>query len=649
MDNNERVIGGNIARPSVDAIQEVNVVTNLYDASIGKTGGAIVDVITKSGANDFHGSAYEFFRNKVLNTNPGYAFPSNSKGGLTLVPPNPPYQQNQFGGSVGGPIRKNKTFFFADYEGFRQAYGLSGLAASIVPTLCERGSTLAGLQGYTGPAITCPDGSSPTLPGNFSDNPTISQPGGSASACTSTSYGTAACPFVTVPGAKINPLGLAFFSMYPVPNCAPLTSTCNSYTTPSAIRRQRQTTIDGRVDEHFNDSNVFYARYDINDSVTQIPPSFPNVTLNPATGFPEAAGASGGVTLNPGSPGFGGVNGFPGFNYTRGQQFALSFVHVFSPTLVLNLKAGYTRLSIRSLPINNNTNVSNKLGFACSSTPNALSSAGNCINGAGLPFATGLAVVTPTAPYQVLGDSPFVPLLEFDNNFQYAGQFVWTKGSHSIKLGVSLIRRRSAIGQSPSPNGAFGFNGNYTGEPLGDLLEGLVQGGVSEGGQPAALRSYTLWEGEYKFWEPTVYVQDDWHAKRWLTLNLGMRYDIFTPFTERGNRITNYNQDTGVLVGPGLPGSQLSGLTAGVKTPYLNIAPRFGFAATLKHNFVLRGGMGLTFFPINYSSNYSLKNAPGNFNANCQIQNETLTNTVCQTPYASTAVALSTASLLLCK
>ena len=138
---------------------------------------------------------------------------------------------------------------------------------------------------------------------------------------------------------------------------------------------------------------------------------------------------------------------------------ALSFVHVFNPTLVLNLKAGYTRLSIRSLPINNNTNVSNKLGFACSSTPNALSSAGNCINGAGLAFGTGLAVVTPTN-YQVLGDSPFVPLLEFDNNFQYSGQLVWTKGSHSIKLGVSLIRRRAAIGQSPSPNGAFGFTGN---------------------------------------------------------------------------------------------------------------------------------------------------------------------------------------------
>ena len=343
------------------------MVTNLYDASIGKTVGAIVDIITKSGTNSFHGSAYEFFRNKVLNTNPGYAFPSNSLGGLTLVPPNPPYRQNQWGGSIGGPIRKDKTFFFADFEKFQQAYGLSGLAASTVPTLCERGSKLAGLQGFTG-AISCPDGTSPTLPGDFSDNPTISQPGGSASACTSTSYGTAACPFVTIPSASINPLGLAFFSMYPVPNCAPLTSTCNSYTTPSAIRTQHLETIDGRIDQHFNDTNTFYARYDINDSVTGIPPDFPNVTLNPATGFPEAAGTSGGVTLNPGAPGFGGVNGFPGTNLTRGQQLALSYVHVINSGLVLNLKFAYTRLSIRSLPINNNTDVSNKLGFACNTT-----------------------------------------------------------------------------------------------------------------------------------------------------------------------------------------------------------------------------------------------------------------------------------------
>ena len=247
---------------------------------------------------------------------------------------------------MGGPIKKGKTFFFADYEGFRQSYGLSGLAASIVPTLCERGSNLAALQGYKGAAIMCPDGTSPTAPGNFSDNPTISQPGGSGGACPTGStaiagnYGSSTCPYVTIPSAAITPLGQAYFDMYPIPNCATFSFTCNSYTTPSAIRIQNLTTIDGRVDQHFNDSNTFYARYDINDSTTTIPPSFPNVTLNPATGLPAATG----VTLNPGSPGFGGVNGFPGQAYIRGQQVALSYVHVFKPNLVLNTKFGYSRL-----------------------------------------------------------------------------------------------------------------------------------------------------------------------------------------------------------------------------------------------------------------------------------------------------------------
>lgn len=645
MDNNERIAGGNIIRPSVDAIQEISVQTNLYDASVGKTGGAIVNTITKSGTNDFHGTVYEFFRNKVLNTNPGYAFPSNSTGGLTTVPGKPPYEQNQFGASIGGPIRKDKTFFFVDYEGFRQEYGLS-VPALVVPSDCEKGSVLANIQAgiahLSNPSVACPDGQSPTASGDFSDHPTISTPGGSSNACSNAAggnYGTAACPFVVVNPTKITTLGQALFSMYPLSNCAPVTPTCTSFTS-SPIRTQRSTTIDSRIDQHFSDSNTFYARYNVSNFTTFEPPSFPNVTINPTTGFPEAAGTSGGVTLNPGA--YTTANAFPGYNFTEGQAIAVSFVHVYSPALLLNLKFQYDRLALRSLPINQNSDVSNKLGFPCNTTPTSLSSAGTCINAPGLSFATGLLLVNPTGggtTYSNLGDAPFVPLLEFDNDFQYQGALNWTKGSHSLKIGVSLIRRRASIGQTPSGNGGVLFSGDYSGEPLGDLLEGLGTGGVSEGGGPLLLRNYSLWEGGYEMWEPTTYIQDDWRAKRWLTLNLGMRYDIFTPQTERGNRITNYDQDTGVIIGPALPGSQRSGATAGVETPYRDIAPRFGFSMTMKRDFVLRGGFGLTFFPTNYDSNYDLKNPPASYNVNCTIQNEAGSNTTCQAPYASTAVA----------
>src|SRR5579871_831071 len=161
LDNNERIIGGIGVRPSVDAIEEVNVDTNSYSAEYGRTAGGVVDLVTKSGTNAFHGTGFEFFRNKVLNANPGYAFPSNaSLTQFTPVPANPPFRQNQFGGSLGGPIRKDKTFFFADFEELKQAVGLQ-VGGLTVPTLCERGTTLLALQGYTGPTsgagIGCPD------------------------------------------------------------------------------------------------------------------------------------------------------------------------------------------------------------------------------------------------------------------------------------------------------------------------------------------------------------------------------------------------------------------------------------------------------------------------------------------------------------
>ncbi len=190
MDNNERIIGTIGVRPSIDAVQEVNIQTNKYDASVGRTGGAVVDVITKSGSNNFHGSAYEFFRNKVLNTNPNYNFkladnpvadgPSGAKSQATTkcqpsaycpAAPNPVFRQNQYGGSIGGPIKKDKTFFFGDWEQLSYAYAPFDARFYNVPTLCERGSAIAAAEGYKGGTINCPGGTSPTTPGDFPISP----------------------------------------------------------------------------------------------------------------------------------------------------------------------------------------------------------------------------------------------------------------------------------------------------------------------------------------------------------------------------------------------------------------------------------------------------------------------------------------------
>jgi hypothetical protein len=603
MDNNERFIGTVGVRPSVDAIQEVVIQTNLYDASVGRTGGGVVNVITKSGSNNFHGSAYEFFRNAVLNTNPNYQFPAGytSSGAeiLSALLPKPAFRQNQYGASLGGPIKKDKTFFFGDFERFKQAYGdpLTGT----VPTLCQRGSKMAAAQGYSGAAITCPDGSRPVNPGDFSELATISAFGGSS--------GTgAANSGPVIPMSAMNPVGLALFATYPLPNSPALSNNYNS----DPARTQGIVTFDVRIDHYFSDKDTFFSRYSFDNTNTITPTNFPVVTLTSAidplwTGSP--------LTLNPG----GQVASFPGPSKQRQQALALSYVHIFSANLLLDLKAGYLRSVTRSLPPEYGTNVSNALGIACNTT--------NCINFGNLN-SSGLALFTDG--YTQLGDEGFIPLFTVDNTFQYSAGLTWNKANQSIKIGLGLIRRQLNEYQSSNPNGTFTFSGDYTGVAAGDFLEGLAS---------TAARSYYITSPFYKTWEPSVYIQDDWHARRWLTLNLGIRYDIYTPFTERRGRIANWNPATGLIDGPSIPGAQQSGPTALNPTPYKDISPRFGFAATLSHNIVVRGGFGLTFYPQGQGTMQALRVTPFNFNFSCSVQNTGQSSLVCPASIANTATA----------
>ena len=299
---------------------------------------------------------------------------------------------------------------------------------------------------------------------------------------------------------------------------------------------------------------------------------------------------------------------------------AFSYVHVFNPNVLLNLKAGAFRSAIISNPANNLTDVTNKLGIQC------ITSA--CVNAEHITpgiVGSGLATATVTGlngagALTAIGDTSFIPLLEFDTTFQYMGTLTWNHNAHSVRAGLSLIRRRATIGQSNNPQGTFTFNGSYTGVAPGDLLEGL---------DATAARNNSLDQPGFRTWEPSVFVQDDWRVRPWLTLNMGLRYDIFTAYTEVHGRISNYNPFTGLVQSPALPGIQQSSNTAGVPTPLTDFAPRFGFAATLKHNFVLRGGFGLTYFPVNYESPYYMKNSPFGYSSNCTIQNGTGTNNSC--------------------
>jgi Carboxypeptidase regulatory-like domain len=527
MDNNERFIGTIGVRPSIDAVQEVRVITNLPPAELGRTAGAVVDLITKSGTNQLHGSAFEFFRNDAMDANNFFA----NRAGLSINE----LRQNQFGGSLGGPIIKDKTFFFGDYEGYRQVAGTTSTVT--VPTAFEHAN-----------------------PGNLTD---IGGP--------------------VIPASQLNPLGTALFSLYPEPNGPGIS---NNFTS-SPRRTQYSTTYDGRVDHHISASQTLYGRYSFNDVTTFTPNILPQTSVN-------------GVTLYPGD-GYSAAGGssFAGTAKERAQNVMLGYVNVLTPRVVLELKAGYLRTSIHSNPLNYGSSVANALGFTCNSA--------SCINVPGDVVASGLPFINMGGGYESLGDANYIPLATIDNSFLYQGSVGWNKGAHNLKFGAGLIRRQLSSGQSAQPRGEFDLNGNSV-QVLSSLLTGIAS---------TEARNETLNFPSYRSWEPSFYAQDDWHVRRWLTLNIGLRYDVFTPFTEHLGQFANFNLNTGLLYGPDLPGVQHSGPTAGVKTDYGDVAPRFGFAATIGHGMVIRGGFGMTFWPGNSASGAAMKNAPYTFIYGC--------------------------------
>jgi len=548
LDNNERFIGTVVVRPSIDAIQEFRVQTNLYSAEVSRTSGGVVNILTKSGANDFHGSLFEFLRNDIFDANGNYNF----TGGATL--PKQKYRQNQFGGSIGGPIIKDRTFFFSDYEALRIRQGIPITAT--IPTAKQR-------------------------IGDFSENCTagFNASGICANAAQQLSFVNAiggapagAAPFNRldqgVYAALRDPVALKYAALLPPPT-GPGINTTNFASSP--VRPQDASTFDARIDHRFNDKTSFFGRYSFNDVTTVQPTGFPNVG-----------------DVNPG-----GLFAFAGSNETRAQNIQLNMVRTLRPNLLLELKAGYTRLALQSLTVNSGKNSANDLGFACNIT--------NCVNvGDTQTFGLPRLVIQG---FQDLGDPFFVPLLIFNNTFQYSGALTWTRGAHNFKFGASLIRRQFSPVQSARPRGEFTFNASTTNAPA-PLNFGLANFIV--GAPVTIIRQASLYTPGYRTWEHGFYAQDDWRVNNWLTLNLGVRYDIFTPKTEAYNRLANFDPTTSTVLIAG----QNAGKTAGVGTDYGNFAPRVGFAATLGKGLVMRGGFGLSYFPGDYASPAVLKNPP---------------------------------------
>jgi hypothetical protein len=552
LDNNERIIGAIGVRPDIDAIQEFRVQTNLYTAEVGRSAGAIINIITKGGTNTYHGALYEFFRNDIFDATNYFDPFTHSE-----------LRQNQYGSSVGGPVLHNKLFFFADYEGFRQVQATT--TTSTVPTCAEQANI-----------------------GSFTD-----------------------IGHTSVPAASIDPIGLAYFQLFPKPNyqnskivtCAAGNTSAARNFTYSPNHMYITQTGDGRMDYALSNGDRAFLRYTVNQGYASIPGSLP--ITNTYAGASVVNGVVTGGTLVTGVAPGGNLYGFAGSSNQFAQNAQADYVHLITQRLLGEFRAGYTYIDNQSLPLNYGRNLATALG----------------LKGANLGDI-GTSALTPVAPqgYSSVGDGIFLPLENRDNTIQGNAQFTLQHRTQSIKWGVSLIRRHATSAQSSYATGLL-TEGTYTGggtfgavscAPLGCMLRGLVY---------EAQRSNQLVQPGFRVWEPSGYLQDDWRVHPRLTLNLGIRYDLFTPFTEAHNRISNFDPYTATLLVPGVNGV---GATAGVHTDYSNVAPRVGFAFLAQPRTVLRGGFGLTYIPISSGAKTALGNAPYVFNYQSVFNTTTL-------------------------
>ncbi len=549
--DNEYTFNTVMVQPSVESVQEFKVLTGTYSAEFGR-GAGVVTTQTRSGSNEFHGSLFEFLRNSYMD--------ARNYFNTAKAQAQPPYRRNQFGAAVGGPIWKNKTFFFADYYGWREIKGQTFI--NTVPTAQER-------------------------TGNFSDLPvTIYNPYTTVLGANGKPVRTA-FQNNTIPVNLFNQVGVNVASLYPLPNIPGLLYN-NRVDTLSRNLDDNGGNI--RIDHRFSEKDSMFGRY-----------SFEQFNLFDTKGqggccIPTPAAVASKFDLGPYVAG--GQN-----TVLAASGFAFNETHVFSPTLVNEFIAGYARTNPFTTQSDYGHNTATSLG----------------IQGINLnQFTSGIPTINVTGipgdpSYTSLNGGPsFLPAHPRQTSYQIQDSISWTLGSHNVKIGYRIVRNDVSPYSNTNTRGALNFGLTMTNDPVtgkggngyASLLLGLMANGNSADGTRGFLRApYYL-----RAWEHGTFVEDDWKVTRRLTLNLGLRWDLFPAYTEQDNRLTNFNLSTLSLVYAGVGGTSKS---AGVKTRWNDFGPRIGFAydADGKGKTVLRGGYAISYFPEQPSASNMLGQA----------------------------------------
>ena len=601
IDNNSNAVdflnGTNYAvLPPLDAISEFKVQTADFSAEFGRSAGAVLNATTKSGTNSLHGAVWEFFRNDKLDASD---FFDTKKSEL---------RQNQFGASIGGRIIRDKLFYFGDYEGLRRVQGST--QAGAVPTLNEVNSNFTNLSDlitnqsgtqtdFLGrvvplgtvqdPATTRPvtAGSVDSVSGlTATTSGYVRDPFGTCPASTTT-FTLAACGLNTIPGGRIDPTALKLLALYPKPNS---TGTQNYKVNPGIY--EHRNAFDVRVDANISSKDQLFARFSFVDDPEFIPGIFGGIA--DGGGFQQ------------------------GLQSLKSSQSVVGYTHIFTPTTVNVLHIGLNHLHTTRYGPEGGTN-----GIPAQYGINGIPQFSE--NG-GLP-SIGIGGL------QTLGSNAFLPSDEISQTLQISDDFTKIYKSHSFKAGIESQQVKFSTLQPGYSRGNFDYNGNYTDIPTKNnggtgLAQFLilpeattVANGLSySGGSDSVNASNVNKTYDYRRYM-ALYAQDDYKVTSKLTLNLGIRWDYFTPISETNGGQANFvpsgppngtptflipasgkddralsTSFTTLLAKDGIKLESTDQFGQGlVQTQKNNFAPRVGFAYSIDPKLVVRGGFGISY------------------------------------------------------
>ncbi|MDP9162073.1 MAG: Plug and carboxypeptidase regulatory-like domain-containing protein [Acidobacteriota bacterium] len=584
--------------PSVDSVEEFSVQTGNFSAEHGFSGGTIVNIVTRSGTNQFHGSTYDFFRNQILDANDWF----NNFNGVKR----PGLQRNNFGATIGGPIKRNKTFFFFDYDGTRENSFRSATAS--VPTVAERNGdfgevcTLNGgtfdntglcsnLTGqlydpYSADSTLSVPIRSQIIP--FNNLASYSSPGNAALA------GTLFQP-VTSPGNLIDPAMNKLMQLFPLPTRATDAVGAPNWFS-SGSNRNSDNKIDAKIDYRFSDANLLSTKYSQEWGNSSSFNCFKD-KADPCTSGP--------------------------FNNTA-HLVALNDTHTFSPTLILTLAYGYTR----------NFQFQHGIGGTYP-TLNPVTDLGlpAYFNVSGYRQFPAISINGYSAAQAVngvnIGTNTFSIFRQGSDTHQLIGSISWLRGPHEFKFGGEWRAHRINFTQPGVPGGQAFFDFTSSGHSNGVLADGSADPnpggdglasflmGIGSMSAPGACSPCTYEVPNAvstQSFQYAGFVQDNYRLSSKLTLNLGLRYELNTPRTERFNRMNSLDpyivsplnggsiayQDpiTGQTVTRSLLGGEIFANRRdrnNYATDWTNLQPRFGFAYQLPRGMVVRGGYGIYF------------------------------------------------------